>query len=79
MHQAAIRSLGLVEDRLRRHSPKKKTTRHEDKGKEDITHQSSQNQASDLSGDEKHRTRREDARNIIAQTRVDNARYAWKE
>jgi hypothetical protein len=79
MHQAAIRSLGLVEDRLRRHSPKKKMTRHEDKGKEDITHQSSQNQASDLSGDEKHRTRREDARNIIAQTRVDNARYAWKE
>jgi hypothetical protein len=38
MHQAAIRSLGLVEDRLRRHSPKKKTTRHEDKEKEDIKH-----------------------------------------
>jgi hypothetical protein len=27
MHQAAIRSLGLVEDRLRKHSPEKKTTR----------------------------------------------------
>jgi hypothetical protein len=79
IHQAAIRSLGLVEDRLRRHSPKKKTTRHEDKWKEDIKHQSSQNQASDSSGDEKCRTRREDARNIIAQTRVDNARYVWKE
>jgi hypothetical protein len=38
MHQAAIRSLGFVEDRLRRHSPKKKMTRHEDKGKEDIKH-----------------------------------------
>jgi hypothetical protein len=77
MHQATIRSLGLVEDRLRRHSPKKKMTRH--KGKEDIKHQSSQNQASDSSGDEKRRIRREDARNTIAQTRVDNARYAWKE
>jgi hypothetical protein len=79
MHQAAIRSLGLVEDRLRKHSPDKKTTRYEDKGKENIKYQSSQRQASDSSSDEKRRTRREDARNIIAQTIVDNARYAWKE
>jgi hypothetical protein len=79
MHQAAIRSLGLVEDRLRKHSPEKKTTCYEDKGKEDIKYQSSQSQASDSSGDEKRRTGREDARNIIEQTRVDNARYAWKE
>jgi hypothetical protein len=27
MHQATIRSLGLVKDRLRKHSPEKKTTR----------------------------------------------------
>jgi hypothetical protein len=33
MHQAAIKSLGLVEDRLRKHSPEKKTTRYEDKEK----------------------------------------------
>jgi hypothetical protein len=79
MHQAAIRSLGLVEDRLRKHSPEKKATRCKDKGKENIKYQSSQRQASDSSSDEKRRTRREDARNIIAQTRVDNARYAWKE
>jgi hypothetical protein len=79
MHQAAIRSLGLVKDRLRKHSPEKKATHYEDKGKENIKYQSSQSQASDSSGDEKHRTRREDARNIIAQTRVDNAQYAWKE
>jgi hypothetical protein len=32
-----------------------------------------------LSGDEKHQTRREDARNIIAQARVNKARHAWKE
>jgi hypothetical protein len=79
MHQAAIRSLGLVEDRITKHSPEKKATRYEDKGKENIKYKSSQSQASDSSGDEKRRTRREDARNIIAQTRVDNARYVWKE
>jgi hypothetical protein len=79
MHQATIRSLGLVEDRLRKHSPEKNVTHYKDKGKENIKYQSSQNQANNSSGDEKHRTQREDTRNIIAQTRVDNARYAWKE
>jgi hypothetical protein len=76
MHQAAIRILGLVEDRLRKHSPEKKTTRYEVKGKESIKYQSSQSQTSDSSGDEKRKARREDARNIIAQTRVNNACYA---
>jgi hypothetical protein len=31
MHQAAKRSLGLVEDRLRKHLPKKKATYHKEK------------------------------------------------
>jgi hypothetical protein len=66
MHQAAIRSLGLVEDRLRKHSPEKKATYHKDKGKENFKHQPSQSQTSESSGDEKRRARREDARNIIA-------------
>jgi hypothetical protein len=79
MHQAAIKSLGLVEDRLRKHSPKKKSTHYKDKGKKNIKYESSQSQTSDSSGDEKRRARREDARNIIAQTRVKKARYAWKE
>jgi hypothetical protein len=79
MHQAAIRSLGLVEDRLRKHSPEKKVTYYEDKGKENFKYQPSQSQTSDSSGDKKCRARREDARNIIAQARVNNARYAWKE
>jgi hypothetical protein len=47
MHQAAIKSLGLVEDRLRKHSPEKKTTHYEDKGKENNKYQSSQSQKSD--------------------------------
>jgi hypothetical protein len=33
MQQAVIRSLGLVEDRLRKRSPEKKATYYEDKGK----------------------------------------------
>jgi hypothetical protein len=79
MHQAAIRSLGLVEYRLRKHSSERKATYYGDKGKESIKYQSSQSQTSDSSGDEKHKAQREDARNIIAQTRVNNARYVWKE
>jgi hypothetical protein len=79
MHQAAIRSLGLVEDRLRKHSPEKKATYHKDKGKENFKHQPSQSQTSESSGNKKRKARREDARNIIAQARVNNARYVWKE
>jgi hypothetical protein len=55
MHQAAIRSLELVEDRLRKHSPEKKSTYYEDKGKENFKYQPSQSQTSDSSGDEKRR------------------------
>jgi hypothetical protein len=36
-----------------------------------------QSQISDSSGDENHKTRTDDARNIIAQKRVNKARYAW--
>jgi hypothetical protein len=79
MHQAAIRSLRLVEDRLRKHLPKKKATYHKEKRKESFKRQASQNETSELSGDEKHKARKEDARNIIAQAKVNNARYAWKE
>jgi hypothetical protein len=79
MHQATVRILGLVEDRLRKSSPERKATYYEDKRKESIKCQSLQSQTSDSSGDEKRRARREDASNIIAQTRVNNARYVWME
>jgi hypothetical protein len=79
MHQAAIRSLGLVEDRPRKHSPEEKATHYKDKKEENFKYQPSQSQTSDSLGGKKHRTRREDARNIIAQARVNNACYAWKE
>jgi hypothetical protein len=54
MHRVTIKSLGLVEDRLRKYSPEKKSTYYEDKGKKNTKYQSSQSQTSDLSGDEKH-------------------------
>jgi hypothetical protein len=79
MHQAAIRSLGLVEDKLRKHLPEKKVTYRKKKRKEGLKRQPSQNKTSESSGDEKRKTRKEDARNIIAQARVNNTRYAWKE
>jgi hypothetical protein len=43
MHQAAIRSLGLVENRLRKHPPEKKATYHKEKQKEGLWHQPLQN------------------------------------
>jgi hypothetical protein len=79
MHQATIRSLGLVEDKLRQHSSEKKSTYYEGQGKKSQKYQSLQSQSSDSSGDEKHKARVEDARNIIAQKKVNKAHYAWKE
>jgi hypothetical protein len=78
MHQAAIRSLGLVENRLRKHLPEEKATYHKEKQKEGLRCQHLKNETSESSGDEKHRKWRKDARSIIAQARVNKARHAWK-
>jgi hypothetical protein len=79
MHQAAIRSLRLVEDRLRKHFPEEKATYHKEKRKEGLRRQPSQNETSELSNDEKRQMRKGDARNIITQARVNNVRHAWRE
>jgi hypothetical protein len=79
MHQAAIRSLGLVEDKLRGNLLEKISTYRREKQKEEVKRKSSQNETSESSEDEKRQKRKEDARNIIAQARVNNSRYAWKE
>jgi hypothetical protein len=79
MHQGAIRSLGLVEDKLSRHSLETKATYYEDEEKENFKRKPSQSQTSESSGDEKCKARRKDARNIIAQARINYALYAWKE
>jgi hypothetical protein len=70
MHQAAIKSLGLVEDKLRQHSLGKKSTYYEDQGKKSQKYQSLQSQSSDSSDDENRKARMEDARNIITQNKV---------
>jgi hypothetical protein len=54
MHQAIIRSLGLVEDKLRKNLPEKKATHHKESRKEEFKRQSSQNETSESSGDKKH-------------------------
>jgi hypothetical protein len=79
MHQAAIRSLGLVEDKLRGNFPEKNSTHRREKQKEEVKHKSLRNETSEISGDEKCQKRKEDARNIIAQARVNNSRYTWRE
>jgi hypothetical protein len=53
MHQAAIRSLGLVEGKLRKHPPEEKATYHKEKRRENFNRRPSQSQTSESSGDEK--------------------------
>jgi hypothetical protein len=79
MHQAAIRSLGLIEDKLMGKLPEKKATQRKKRQKEEFKCKSSQNESSESSGEERRQKRKEDARNIIAQARVNNSRYAWIE
>jgi hypothetical protein len=73
MYQAMIRSLGLVEDKLRENLLEKKVTHPREKQKEEVERKSSQNETSESSGDEKCQKREEDARNIIAPARVNNS------
>jgi hypothetical protein len=77
MHQAAIRSLGLVKEKLKGSISEKRLTHHSKKKKEE--HKPSRNETSESSEDEISQKRKEDARNIIAQARVNNSRYTWRE
>jgi hypothetical protein len=79
MHQAVIRSLGLVEEKLKGNILEKKLTHRSKRKKKEVKHKSLWNKTSESSEDEKSQKRKEDARNIIAQARVNNARYAWRE
>jgi hypothetical protein len=53
MHQAAIRSLGLVEEKLKRNISEKKLTYRSTREKEEVKHKSSRNETSESSEDEK--------------------------
>jgi hypothetical protein len=79
IYQAAIRSLGLVENRLMGNLPEEKATHRKKRRKEEFKRKPSRNNSSDSSEDERRQKRKEDTRNIIAQARVNNSRYAWRE
>jgi hypothetical protein len=66
-HQAAIQSLGLVENKLMGNLPKEKLTHHKGRRKEELKRRPSRSNYSDSSEDERRQKRKEDARNIIAQ------------
>jgi hypothetical protein len=52
MHQAAIRSLGLVEDKLRGNLPEKKATHRRERRKEEVERKASRNKTSESSENE---------------------------
>jgi hypothetical protein len=66
LHQAAIQSLGLVEDKLMGKLPEEKVTHQKERQKEEFKRKSSRDEPNDSSKDERRHKRREDARNIIA-------------
>jgi hypothetical protein len=77
MHQAAIRNLGIVESKIREKGPVAKST--SCKEKEKFRYNFVDNEYSGSSEEERRQKRKEDARNIIAQTRVNKSRHAWRE
>jgi hypothetical protein len=79
MHQAAIRSLGIVEGKIREQGPETKSTSYKGNRKEKFRHNCADNECSESSEEKKQQKRKEDARNIIAQARVNKSRHAWRE
>jgi hypothetical protein len=76
MHQAAIRSLGIVEGKIRGKGPETKSMNYKGRRKEKFKHNITRNESSESSEEERRQKRREDARNIIAQARVNKSRHA---
>jgi hypothetical protein len=77
MHRAAIRSLEIVEGKIREQGPEVKSTNL--KGKEKARYNLADNEYSESSEEKKRQKRRKDARSIIAQARVNKSRHAWRE
>jgi hypothetical protein len=67
MHQAAIRSLGIVEDKIMGKGPEAKSTSYKEGRKEEFKHKITQNESCKSSEEERRQKREEDVRNIIAQ------------
>jgi hypothetical protein len=67
MHRAAIRSLGIVEGKIRKQAPEVKSTSYKGSGKENFRYKYSNDDYSESSEEKKQQKRKEDARSIIAQ------------
>jgi hypothetical protein len=72
MYRAAMRSLGIVEGKIKEQGAGIKSTKYQ---KEKPRYNHSDNYHSESSGQK----RKEDARSIIAQARVNKSRHAWRE
>jgi hypothetical protein len=79
MHQAAMRSLGILEDEIMGKGAKAMPTSYKEKQREEHKHKATQSESSESSEEERRQKRKEDARNIIAQARVNKSRNAWRE
>jgi hypothetical protein len=79
MHQATIKSLGLIGDELKQKSVEKEATHHEQTGKRKRKSQSPRTQRSNSPDKKNYKAQREDARNIITQARVNRSRYECDE
>jgi hypothetical protein len=79
MHQATIRSLGIVEGKIREQGPEAKSTSYKGNRKEKFRYNFTYNKYSESSEEKRRQKRKEDARSIIAQARVNKSRHAWRE
>jgi hypothetical protein len=75
MHQAAIRSLGILENKIRKKDPETKSISCKEKQKEKFRYNFADNEYSE-SEEERRKKRKDDARHIIAQARVNKSRHA---
>jgi hypothetical protein len=76
MHRAAIRSLGIVENKIRGKGPETKSTSYKEKQKEKLKYNFIENEYSESLEEERRQKRKEDARSIIAQARVNKSRHS---
>jgi hypothetical protein len=66
MHQATIRSLGIVEGKIMGKGPEAKSTSYKEGRKKESKHKITRNESSESLEEERRQKRKEDARNIIA-------------
>jgi hypothetical protein len=79
MRRAAIRSLEIVEGRIREQGPETKSTSYKGSQKEKFGYNFIGDEYRESSEEKKRQKRKEDARSIIAQARVNKSRHAWRE